>query len=278
MNHPYVLVDVFTDRPFSGNALAVFPDARGLSEARMQAVARELNLSETTFVSENRVRIFTPEAELSFAGHPTLGTAAVLHGDGADGVHTLQLIVGPVPVNLQRTPYGLRAELTAPPAHLRAAPYTPEALSTRVGLSVDALEPALPPVLGSCGTEFLLLGVRSRQHVSQARLMSSEPLSRKTLGLMVFAVEQRAAVHARVFIPGSSVSEDPATGSAHAPLVAYLLEQGFLTEDERLIGSQGLEMGRPSRIESRMVRQIDGSLRPHVAGGVVRIGTGALEL
>jgi trans-2,3-dihydro-3-hydroxyanthranilate isomerase len=296
MRMRYVLVDVFTEQKLQGNQLAVFVevDAARVTAATMQAVAGELALSETTFVVGSgergpRVRIFTPEVELGFAGHPTLGTAAVLAPAGGGRV-TLELGVGaipvPVPVDVQATAYGWRAELTAPPARRVALASAGAQLAAAVGLEAAALDERLPVEAWSCGNVFALLPVKDRAAVARATAASRGPEPGDPLGIVVFAVEAVAdagrdgavAVHARVFIQGSRVPEDPATGSANAPLCAYLHEHGRIRLGQTLTTTQGVEMGRPSRLWARLERDEDGELRPRVAGGVVRVGEGALEI
>lgn len=272
MRLPFRIVDVFTEVPLAGNQLGVFPEASALDGATMQRLARELNFSETTFVlarSEGRakVRIFTPETELPFAGHPSLGTAAVLVNSGTI---VLELGVGDVPVDVQTTSYGARAELTAVPAKKVDGPGA-ESLAAALGLGLRDLDASLPAETWSCGNAFAFVPLRSRELVAQATL-PRDPLDR-LVGIMPFALTDRLAAHARVFCPGAGVPEDPATGSANAPFVAYLHAHGKLAEGERLITRQGIEMGRPSTLEARMIAG-----RPRVAGGVVFVAEGTLTL
>jgi trans-2,3-dihydro-3-hydroxyanthranilate isomerase len=284
----YVLVDVFTEQRFQGNQLAVFPEVdAALPTAQLQALALELSLSETTFVvgrgaAGPRVRIFTPEVELPFAGHPTLGTAAVV---SPGGPVTLELKVGPVAVAVAATDYGWRAELTAPPAERVALAADGATLAARFGLDAAAVDPSLPVEAWSCGNAFGLLPVVDSAAVARARISSAPPAAGEPLGVVVFAVDRAKGgdndgvhVHARVFIPGSRVPEDPATGSANAPLCAYLHRHGRLPLGQTLTTLQGAEMGRPSRLWARLERDADGLLRPRVAGGVVRVGEGSFDL
>ena len=276
----YVLVDVFTEHKFQGNQLAVFPDVdAAVPTAQLQALALELGLSESTFVvgrSERgvRVRIFTPEVELPFAGHPTLGTAAVVSPGRAV---TLELDVGAVAVDVATTAYGWRAELTAPPAARVPLSVDGASWAARFGLAAADVDRGLPVEAWSCGNPFGLLPVVDAAAVARARISSQPPAAGEPLGVVVFAVAG-TDVHARVFIPGSRVPEDPATGSANAPLCAYLHAHGRLALDETLTTTQGVEMGRPSRLWARLVRDSDGILRPRVAGGVVRVGEGAFDV
>lgn len=282
----YVLCDVFTEQRFQGNQLAVFPEVDpAVPTAQLQALALELSLSETTFVvgrgaAGPRVRIFTPEVELPFAGHPTLGTAAIV---SPSGPVTLELNVGPVAVAVAATDYGWRAELTAPPAAKVALAADGAALAARFGLDAAAVDASLPVEAWSCGNPFGLLPVVDSAAVARARISSEPTAAGEPLGVVVFALDRAkegdgVQVHARVFIPGSRVPEDPATGSANAPLCAYLHRHGRLPLGQTLTTRQGAEMGRPSRLWARLERDADGLLRPRVAGGVVRVGEGSFEL
>jgi trans-2,3-dihydro-3-hydroxyanthranilate isomerase len=276
----YVRLDVFTEQPLQGNQLAVFPDVDAAMEPTlMQALARELALSETTFVVGRgalgpRVRIFTPEVELPFAGHPTLGTAAVV-SPGAPV--TLELGIGPVAVDVVATGYGWRAELTAPPSTEVSLASDAAALAAQVGLDAAALDRSLPVAAWSCGNPFILLPVVDAAAVARAVAGVRPPAPGDPLGIVVFTLRERT-VHARVFIRGSCVPEDPATGSANAPLCAYLHHHGRLAIGETLTTTQGVEMGRPSRLWARLVADSDGTLRPRVAGGVVRVGEGVFDV
>ncbi len=273
MRLEFQIVDVFTDVPLAGNQLGVFPDAAELDGATMQRLARELNFSESTFVisrSEGRarVRIFTPEVELPFAGHPSLGTAAVLVPEGGNLV--LELGVGDVPVEVQRTAYGARAELTAVPARKLDGP-SGESLATAMGLHGRDLDPELPCETWSCGNAFAFVPLRSRELVAATRC-PREPIG-ELVGIMPFALPSALEANARVFCPGAGVPEDPATGSANAPFAAYLHAHGKLAEGATLVTRQGVEMGRPSTLYARMQQG-----RPHVAGGVVFIAEGRITI
>ncbi len=277
----YVTADVFTGRQFGGNPLAVVLDARGLTGDEMLAVTREFNYSESTFVlppergGAARVRIFTPGGEVPFAGHPTVGTAHVLfaagllRADGDEATVVLEEQVGDVPVRVRfdggaPAPGGLGgrepsyAELTAAEAPSeRDAPdagLLAEALSLAPG---DVLGGDYAPRMASCGLPFVLVPVRDRAAVARARVRHEAweralPPGAWTRELMVFATIGGGAVggadvRARVFVPGLSVPEDPATGSACAALGGYLARR-----TPRLDGAlawtveQGVEMGRPS--------------------------------
>lgn len=248
----YVLVDVFTDCPLAGNPLAVFTDARGLTQATMQALARELNLSEATFVlpaesgGTARVRIFTPRAEIPFAGHPTLGTALVLGGPLQAQVLTLELGVGHVPVALEREAGSVVGGWFSRPA---PAPVS----FAQVGELLAALgvgKPASPVVVYDNGMRHAVVHL-----ASQAELARLQPdlnaLARLPVDTVdVFAFEQGGAA-LRVFAPSHGIPEDPATGSAAAPVLHHLIEHAGFDPRATLSIRQGANRKRPSRIEAR---------------------------
>jgi trans-2,3-dihydro-3-hydroxyanthranilate isomerase len=312
--HRFVTVDVFTDRPFGGNPLAVFPDARPIPEEYLLPIAREFNYSETTFVyppadprHTRRVRIFTPAAELPFAGHPTVGTAHVLAAIGEvplDGDGTRLLLeegVGVVPVDV-RVEGGAPtfAQLTA--AKLPEAGTSPDVATLADVLSLDAadfLGGAYAPTVMSAGIPFLLVALRSRDAVrrSRVRLDAWERTLKGTDAseVMVFALDAEApdagaanagaeprsapAVRARVFVPGLSVPEDPATGSACAALGGYLAartprDDGTL----RWTVAQGVEMGRPSEIHVEVDKSAGAVAAVRVGGRSVLMSEGSLTL
>jgi trans-2,3-dihydro-3-hydroxyanthranilate isomerase len=269
----YLTADVFTSEPFGGNQLAVFPDARGIPEHRLQDVAREFNFSETTFVypPENpahtrRVRIFTPGTELPFAGHPTVGTAHVLAAIGdlsLDGPVThivFEELVGPTPVTI-RAERGLPTfcQLTAaklpeegPPAPSNAA------LAAALGLDpAEVLDGEWAPRAWTCGVPYLFVPLRDRNAVARSAIRS-DAWERALAGtwapeLYVFAREGERAgsdLHARMFAPGFGIAEDPATGSAAAALAGFLARRDPRRDGTlRWIVEQGFEMKRPSIIE-----------------------------
>lgn len=269
----YLTADVFTDVPFGGNQLAVFPDARGIPEHRLQDIAREFNYSETTFVYPSsdqshtrRVRIFTPGTELPFAGHPTVGTAHVLAAIGdirltGDATHIVfEELVGPVPLTIraeggvptfcQLSVAKLPEEGPPPPSH--------ETLAAVLGLEADdLLDGEWAPRGWTCGVPYLFIPLRDRDAVARARV-NVEQWERSLDGTwapepFVFAREGERAgsdLHGRMFAPGFGISEDPATGSAAVALAGYLARR-----DARRDGTlrwrleQGFEMGRPSILE-----------------------------
>ena len=298
----FCTADVFTRERFGGNQLAVFPDAAGIPEALMQTIAREFNFSETTFVlppsdprHTRRVRIFTPGAELPFAGHPTVGTAFVLAtiGDialtGAETHITLEEGVGPVPVTI-RSADG-RADFaqltTARLPEFGPPPPAAAALAGCVGLeAADILTGEMYPEAASCGVPFLFIPVRDRATLGRARPRTDEfervLRSYLTPDLFLFCDEpERPGSHfrARMFAPLLGVPEDPATGSACAAFGGYLARRDARRDGTlRWVVEQGFEMGRPSLIEIE-VDKVDGAVTAvRVGGHSVLVTRGELSL
>lgn len=281
MSYTYVIADVFTDRAYGGNPLAVLPDAGGLSAAQMQAIAREFNLSETTFVTPGSapgrfgVRIFTPGAELPFAGHPIVGTAIVLQSLGrvaAEAVFELQ--VGPVRVEIGD---GRAIFFRDGAPEIREPRVLAGELAAMIG--VPAL--AAPAFEAGYGAAFLFLPLADRAAVAAARLrLDLWQAAADRLwghGAYVYAVTGERAgvtqVHARLFAPDLGVGEDPATGSAAAGLVGCLPGPEGV---HRVAITQGVEMGRPSLIEASATR-IGGQVQGiSIGGGAVLVGEGRL--
>jgi trans-2,3-dihydro-3-hydroxyanthranilate isomerase len=261
----FVWYDVFTDRPFTGNALAVVLDADGLTDGQMAQIARELNLSETTFVlpptqpgATHRVRIFTPTRELPFAGHPTVGTAVALvessDGDGASLV--LELGAGLTPVEVTAGRGARSAELVAPQLpRLSPSPVDTVQLAALVGLDPDDVDPAVPiHVADAGGTAFVVAVVRDLAALARSRPAGTAD---GVVGIYLATPDPDADQvggrwRARMFAEGAGVPEDPATGSATVAFagslhryVAPYAEEGT----HRVVLRQGVEMGRPSLLE-----------------------------
>lgn len=283
----YVTLDVFTDRPFGGNQLAVFLDATGIPESALLEITREFNFSETTFcylptdkANTARVRIFTPGAEVPFAGHPTVGTAIALQakrGQGsADATLVLEEGVGPISVIV-------RADGPAPFAQFSVAklpelgPPAPTRNTLAEILSLDSEEivsGVSAPQAISCGLPFLMVGVKTVEALGRARVRIDqwETTMRNSWApdLFVFAADTErgtAQYRARCFVPSMSVPEDPATGSASACLAGFLAAR--LPERTGTFGwtvTQGVEMGRPSRIEIE-ADKVDGAITAIRVGG-----------
>ena len=305
MRYRYVTADVFTDRRFGGNQLAVILDAEGLSTEQMLAVTREFNYSESTFVlpperegDSVRVRIFTPGGEVPFAGHPTVGTAHVLTAIGRlplTGAETRLVLgegVGPVPV-LVRAEAGRPVFAQLSVAQLPTeAPPAADAATIADLLSLDPddlLGGDWAPSVVSCGLPFLLVGVRSSDAVRRARVRVErwERALRGAVGSepMVFALDAVDAdggppcdVHARVFVPGLSVPEDPATGSACAALGGFLARRTPRDGTVRWTVAQGLEMGRPSRLEVEADKAGGAITAVRVGGRSVLVCEGTIEV
>jgi len=282
--HGFRIVNVFTiggDR-FSGNPLCVFEDARGLSDVEMQALARQMNLSETTFVlpatrdgATARVRIFTPGFELPFAGHPTLGTAHVVRAlRGGDSV-VLEMIAGLVPVTARGDAWTLRA---AQAPVTRAVEASRGDLAAMVGLPADAI--AGEPLWVSTGVEQLVIPVATPAHVRAARpdlsLLARWGFSaaRDEAMAYVWARESPGELVVRFFFTANgAVHEDPATGSACANLGGWMLATGQPLPIALALG-QGDAVGRPSRLELR----VDGDRAIHVTGAVIELGRGVVDV
>ena len=312
---PFHTLDVFTDRTFGGNPLAVFPDAAGLSAELMQRIAREMNLSETVFLSPpetadgaRRVRIFTPAVEVPFAGHPTVGTAWFLAAareirlPEGGGTVVLEENVGPVAVEVtmeERRP--VRARLTAAvrPEH-RTCPWSAAELASMLSLTEDQIgcplrdlpgvRRDLEPELVSAGLPFVVVPVRDLEAARASRLDAAvwERLTADAWSRMIYVVTTEASgvdvdLHVRMYAPDAGVPEDPATGSAAAALAAWLgarCEGGDEagTATFRWTVEQGLEMGRPSRLEIEAEVEPEGVAAVRVGGRAVLVSRGAMSV
>lgn len=263
----YTLCDVFTEEPLAGNPLAVFTDARALDERTMQALARELNLSETTFVlppergGHARVRIFTPAAELPFAGHPTLGTAFVLGGPLEVPELRLELAAGVVPVRLEREAARVAFGWMVQPA----------ASATQVGAEAaiaQALGGGAAPLAAFAfrnGPEHVYLELPSEDAVGALAPNGAALAAATSAGVCAFWSDgQRAKV--RYFAPAHGVAEDPATGSAAGPLALWLTGRGRLAEGAVLRIEQGAEVRRRSTLYARVT---------DAGAGIVEVGGSA---
>ncbi len=296
----YFVVDVFTVEPLAGNPLAVVMNTCGLTTERMQAVAREFNLSETTFVERRsaeiervegvRVRIFTPREELPFAGHPTLGTAGVLKAQAPETLQgdtvTLALEVGPVPVRFEESSAGsagLFGEMTQRDPEF-GAELDRAVVARLAGLHSDDLDPALPPQVVSTGTAFAIVALRSEAALARLKVNQEEATAwlhergARWFYVLAPALDQNqdgTNYRARMQFYGG---EDPATGSAAGCAIAYLVARGAVPSGARVHLRQGMEMGRPSDLflsakrESARVRDV------RVAGSTVLVARGQLFL
>ena len=285
----FVWIDVFTDRPLEGNQLAVFTDARGLSKEQMQAIALETKLSETTFILPHdpaverekgvRVRIFTTDEELPFAGHPTLGTATVLRGASGAETITLDLDAGKIPVRFrdqnglafgemrQRDPEFLAVHSLADVAHA-------------TGLPVSEIDPNLPIQTVSTGLPFTIVPVRTLAAVQQLDLQwarAKEYLDRSSGRFFYFlargAVRPNTDVHVRmIFYNG----EDPATGSAAGCAASWMVKYGVAKPAQKVAIEQGLECRRPSRLVVSADKDGDRITDVHVGGTAVEVMRGEM--
>lgn len=282
--------DVFSSRPLEGNSLAVFPDARGLSDGEMQAIAREMNLSETTFVhprdpkTENergiRVRIFTVQEELPFAGHPTLGTAFALRGEGEAREITLDLNAGKIPVQFETGSPAFGEMRQVDPVF--GTQHDREAVARATGLRVEDFDPSLPIETVSTGLEFTVTPVASlavirKLDVDQNR---AREYLQKTGGKFFYFVTRETAdpaarLHARMFFYNG---EDPATGSAAGCTAAWMVKHSVADPDQRVLIEQGVEMRRPSRIFVRASRNDNRIVNVRVGGNAVEVLRGEVFL
>ena len=276
----YEVVDVFTDRAYAGNPLAVVLDADDLPTEALQAIAGEFNLSETAFPmaadaegADYRLRIFTPATELPFAGHPSVGAAWVMARRGrvapgrvvqscGAGLLPLQVAAGGGPVTLAGGPPSYAGEVDAAP------------LLAAVGLASDDV--VAPPGRAGCGIDFTYLLVRD-EAVARAR-PDQAALRRLDLGtgLSVTSFEAGSA-HSRVFVPEVGVPEDPATGSAAVGLGVYLAALGAVTGSAGYVVRQGLEMGRPSTLRCTVTVEDGRAVATTVAGDVVPVARGEIR-
>ena len=284
-----VQVDVFTDRALTGNSLAVFLDGSGLSTETMQALAREMNLSETTFILPGdvaaektrgvRVRIFTVQEELPFAGHPTLGTAFVLRGQAGAAEIRLDLNVGTVPVRFTQEPaQPIFGEMTQKNPEFGAT-HNVDDIARVTGLSAADFDDSAPIQTVSTGVPFTIAALRSLKTLQSLRLdlhRAAEYLTPSGGKFFYFVcretVDPKARLHARmIFYNG----EDPATGSAAGCCAAWMVAHRVAASDEQVLIEQGLEMHRPSCIFVRATK-LEGRQGNHVAN--VRVGGNCVEV
>jgi trans-2,3-dihydro-3-hydroxyanthranilate isomerase len=300
MQKRYITVDVFTDRAFGGNPLAVVLDAGGLSTAQMQAIATEFNYSETTFVlppadlaNDAQVRIFTVRSEIPFAGHPNVGTAFVLATQAATPPVRLKFEekAGLVPVEILREPGRvIGAELTAPQPLKRLRQMSAEQAAACISLSAaDVKTDRHPPQIVSVGLPFLMVELATREALRRAKpdagafartfpCDGSDAIYFYTRD--VPADENSCDLQARMFHPGSSgLSEDPATGSATAAAAALLADLDGAGDGElNLRIGQGVDMGRPSLLLTRVRKQNGAVASVHVGGRCVPMMEGTFRL
>jgi trans-2,3-dihydro-3-hydroxyanthranilate isomerase len=297
----YSLVDVFTDRAFGGNPLAVFHEASGLSTQTMQALAKELNLSESTFVlpaqepgHAYQIRIFTPAIELPMAGHPTIGTTFILARK-----HLIDLVepetailleegVGPIPVTLQiqdGTYQHIRMQQPLPTFGTQFSDR--ETIAQMLSIDISAIDASLPIEVVSCGVPFLYVPLTSLQAIRSIRLRHDiwERKLKDTEAPQIFVFTQEtelagSTVHSRMFAPAMGVSEDSATGAASGPLGCYLVRHDRVghARTVEIVSEQGIEMGRPSIIHITIEREGQQITGVYVGGQCHFMGEGFIEL
>lgn len=301
MAHPYLLLDVFTEKAFGGNPLAVFPHGEDIDPSLLQPIARELNLTETTFVYPARspeaaasLRIFTPDAEVPFAGHPIVGAAFALEHvgqlDAGCGETAFEVENTAVPIRLLRSESGelLQATMTQQrPVFLGQFPRA-ELVAAALGLQASDLAiTGLPSEVVSTGLPVHIVPVGDLDAMRRITLRPSRLKDVKdALGfsdLFVFCFETEdptATVHCRMFAPGLGIPEDPASGSASGALGAYLVRRKVVPEKRltRIICEQGIEMGRPSRVFVEVECQDTSIEAVRVGGSAVVVGEGTLSV
>lgn len=295
MSYEYFILDVFTDTPFGGNPLAVFPHAHGLSTEQMQLIARELNLSETAFVfTANRentthcVRIFTPAMELPFAGHPTIGTAitlATLHAHEFDGPMELNFDegIGEVPVSVWKLDdESYFAELKVSKATISMDVPSNRELAELLNIDAhDILYARVMPAIVSCGVPFMMIPVKSLQTLSRVslsvvawdRLMALSDAPQIYPYYVDFA---KGEAHVRMFAPAFGQPEDAATGAAAAALGSYLASRINEQEVTHWVIHQGCYVGRPSILRVTIDPYNSGIGAVQLGGGAVVIGKGEI--
>jgi trans-2,3-dihydro-3-hydroxyanthranilate isomerase len=288
---PFETIDVFAPRPLEGNPLAVLPDAGGLSDAEMLGIAREFNLSETTFVVRRdaalerargvRTRIFTTREELPFAGHPTLGTAAVLHAHGAGDRVDLELNIGTIPVHFSRRGDRTFGEMTqVDPSFGRV--HDLEEVAGAIGVRPEELDRDLPIQTVSCGNPVAIVPF-SRLEALQRWSPDVDRMDRYLKGTdarFFYAISRAtvapdAQLHARMRLYGG---DDPATGSAAGPTAAWMVRNGLAPPDSTIEIEQGLEARRPSRLYARAGLSAGKVTNVRVGGFFVSVASGELTL
>jgi trans-2,3-dihydro-3-hydroxyanthranilate isomerase len=302
MRYRFVTADVFTDRIFGGNPLAVLPDARGLDGRRMQAIAREFNLSETVFVlppddpaHTRRLRIFTPGQEIPFAGHPTVGSAVILVAIGEVALtgDSTRIVfeegAGPVPVTIRASggQPGF-AQLTAPVApEVRPAALAMDAIAAMLSLAPgDVRTAAGLPAFVSCGFPLLVVELSGQAALGRARLdlarwqeLLADAWSREVYLVSRESADPAADFQVRMFAPAAGIAEDPATGGAAAALGGWLgLRETPAEGTSRYRLAQGLEIGRPSCLEVEVDKRAGEVEAVRVGGAAVLVSEGTLEV
>jgi trans-2,3-dihydro-3-hydroxyanthranilate isomerase len=292
----FVTVDVFTDRQFGGNPLAVVLNANNLSDLQMQAIAAEFNLAETTFVlppkdtsNTAHVRIFTPRAEMPFAGHPNVGTAFVLAREGnlfgrsiTGSTLVFEEIAGLVKMELRKD----GARLSAPQSLNITDQVAPEVVAEACSLSIsDIVLRNHTPCIASCGARFVLAELKSREALAAARhnlatFNTNLPREYATVvHLYVRTPDDLVDIQSRMFAPLHGIPEDPATGSANVALIgllAHVAPEADLILSKRI--GQGFDMGRPSIMEAQAIKREGNVVETFISGSCVEVMRGVLSL
>ena len=300
--YEFIQLDVFTQTALAGNPLAIFPDARGLNDAEMQALAREMNLSETTFIfprdgatearEGKKVRIFTVEAELPFAGHPTLGTALYLYASESTKPSeiTLDLKAGKIPVRFtansgnaggDRVDGQVFGEMRQRDPEF-GTPLSTEDVARVIGIAVDEISSEWPIQPVSTGLTFTIVPFRNRQTLSDLKftyIQAAEFLKKTGANFFYFLHperrEGRLEARARMFFYGG---EDPATGSAAGCAASWMVQHGVAKSDEQVVIQQGIECRRPSEMHVRATREGGRVSNVRVGGYAVEILRGTVVL
>jgi len=284
------IVDVFTEKKFAGNQLAVFRNARNLTSDEMQHIAREINFSETTFILSDKpasnggfdVRIFTPKEEVPFAGHPTIGTAYIIRNEILEGNAEnviLNLKVGQIPVNFSQDGYCWMKQIEP----IFGQQHKPETLAEVLGLDVTALDERYPIEEVSTGLPFFIVPLKSIASLKKVRIDKEKyfDLIKDTIakGILIFCPETHEPqnnISVRVFVEYYGVPEDPATGSGNGCLCGYLIKHHYFGEGSINIRSeQGYEIGRPSLLLLK-ASQKGASIDIHVGGKSIIVAQGEL--
>lgn len=293
----FLTCDVFTDRRFGGNQLAVMPEAAGLTDVQMQQIAREFNYSESTFVLPSttgctrRVRIFTPAAEIPFAGHPNVGTAFVLASIGELGklgdetTVTFEEKAGTVPVVIRPHQHGLRCVLSAPKPLSVGDPLDPAVVAAAISVpAADIVTTTHPPQVASVGLPFVFAEVRDASVLAKARINMNGFDALKAGGvhpdiLFYARSADEFDLRARMFAPFDGVMEDPATGSANCALGAMLA--GYDARRDGTITyrvAQGVEMGRPSVLFAEADKKAGNVVAARIGGDSVMVSDGHISV
>ena len=298
----YLHLDVFTERAFEGNQLAVFPQPpRDIDAVLMQRIAAEMNFSESTFIfprqakGDVKMRIFTPAEELPIAGHPTIGSTFALAAEGviAAGVgeFVFELGVGPTPVSLEWKDGRLHFAWMTQPLPTFGTAFDPRTLAAALGVGESDVMGSVPAQNISCGVPFLFVPLISRAAVDRVSLdrrayaSACQQAGIKELPVFVFTPDRQGAsgdetIYSRMLAPGFGISEDPATGSASGPLGCYLARHGLVDGNRAraFVSLQGVAMGRPSRIHISIETEAERITRVRVGGRAVIVGSGELRI